>query len=67
MFEGGPALQAWSSRSSSATLDWNHSRSADGYWINVRVEGGNQVGWVSSTPGLTACNVPVGDLPVRQG
>ncbi len=42
-------------------------RSADGYWINVRVEGGNQVGWVSSTPGLTACNVPVGDLPVRQG
>jgi len=43
------------------------ARSADGYWINVRVEGGNQVGWVSSTPGLTACNVPVGDLPVRQG
>jgi hypothetical protein len=43
------------------------ARSADGYWINVRVEGGNQVGWVSSTPGLTACNVPVGDLPMRQG
>ena len=43
------------------------ARSGDGYWINVRVESGNQVGWVSSAPGLTACNVPVGDLPVRQG
>ena len=39
------------------------ARSPNGVWIEVRLEGRDQTGWVASSPELVACTVPVGSLP----
>jgi hypothetical protein len=39
------------------------ARSADGLWINARPEGGDQTGWVASSPELVSCNTSVDTLP----
>jgi uncharacterized protein YraI len=42
------------------------AHSPDGLWLQVRMEGSSQPGWVASSTDLVSCNVPVKDLPVRQ-
>ena len=41
-------------------------RNGDGSWMRVRLEDGDQIGWVSSLPNFIACNVNVEDLPVAE-
>jgi hypothetical protein len=40
------------------------ARSADGLWINARPEGGDQTGWVASSPELISCNTSVDSIPI---
>jgi hypothetical protein len=46
------------------------ARSTDGFWIYVRTGAGDATGrisgWISSSPGLVYCNMPVDDLVVRR-
>ena len=39
-------------------------RSLDGKWINVRVEGSEQAGWITSAKNFMSCTVDVDLLPV---
>ena len=41
-------------------------RNPDGSWIKVRVQGNNQLGWVSNGASFVSCNVPVESLPVSE-
>ena len=41
-------------------------RSPDASWINVRVHGSDQHGWLVAHPAFVSCNVSVGDLPMRE-
>jgi hypothetical protein len=42
------------------------ARNTDGFWIYVRTGAGDGTAWISSSPGLVYCSVPVDDLAVRQ-
>jgi hypothetical protein len=42
------------------------ARSPDVPWIQVRVQGSDQIGWVSAAPAYISCNVPMADLPVSE-
>ena len=42
------------------------ARNTNGLWIYARAGAGDATGWISSSPGLVYCNVPVNDLAVRQ-
>jgi hypothetical protein len=39
-------------------------RSSDGEWLNIRVEGSGELGWITSSGEFVSCNVDVGQLPV---
>jgi hypothetical protein len=41
-------------------------RNPDGSWIKVRVQGSEQMGWVSNAAGYISCNLPVESLPVSE-
>ena len=41
-------------------------RNSDGLWIKVRVEGSEQLGWVSNASGYLSCNVSVDLLPLSE-
>ena len=41
-------------------------RNTDGSWIRVRIQGGNQEGWVSALPALVTCNGSIADLAVSE-
>jgi hypothetical protein len=33
-------------------------------WVEVRLEGSDQTGWIASSPELVVCSVPVDSLPL---
>lgn len=39
-------------------------RSADGEWINIKVEGSGEQGWIANVPAYVACNSTLTVLPV---
>jgi hypothetical protein len=40
------------------------ARSPNGLWVEVRLSGSNQTGWIASSPELVACSMPVDSLPL---
>jgi hypothetical protein len=40
------------------------ARSANGLWVEVRMEGSDQTGWIANSPELVTCSLPVDSLPL---